>query len=185
MRITVWVTEGTWPDCVDAARDLIDDADADVTLIHVSEEPRPGPRPGHGPGSLFGRGPRKRHEEELHQLSEEAAQTMLDQARQRLGGRHGPARERLPRAGGDRGRRRRRLPDRGPGRRPQPAGPEQPRQAHPVRHRPRTLPSAADLAGRRARPRVDTSAASRSLRAINPPLHRRARTASSPDAALH
>lgn len=85
MRITVWVTEGTWPDCVDAARDLIDDADADVTLIHVSEEPRPGPRPGHGPGSLFGRGPRKRHEEELHQLSEEAAQTMLDQARQRLG----------------------------------------------------------------------------------------------------
>ena len=85
MRITVWVTEGTWPDCVDAARDLIEDADAEVTLIHVREEPRPGPRPGHGPGSLFGRGPRKRHEEELHQLSEEAAQTMLDQARQRLG----------------------------------------------------------------------------------------------------
>lgn len=84
MRITVWVTEGTWPACVDAARDLIEDhSDTEVTLIHVREEPRSAPSS--GVGSLFGRGTRKRHEEEFQQLSEEAAQTMLAEAKDRLG----------------------------------------------------------------------------------------------------
>jgi nucleotide-binding universal stress UspA family protein len=32
MRVLIWLTEGTWPACVDAARDL---PGADVTLLHV------------------------------------------------------------------------------------------------------------------------------------------------------
>lgn len=31
VRILVWIAEGTWPACIDAARDL----DGDVTLLHV------------------------------------------------------------------------------------------------------------------------------------------------------
>lgn len=82
MRIAIWVTEGTWPACVDAARDLAGERTARVTLIHVREAP-PAPDPGFG--SLMGRRPRRRAAEELHQLSREAAETMLDQARERLG----------------------------------------------------------------------------------------------------
>ncbi|MFN8031668.1 MAG: universal stress protein [Mycobacterium sp.] len=82
MKLAVWVTEGTWPAAVDAARDLIGGDDAEVTLIHVLEGGRP---PREGFGSLMGRGRVRRSEEQLHQLSEEAAQQMLDQAAERLG----------------------------------------------------------------------------------------------------
>ena len=82
MRLAVWVTEGTWPATIDAARDLIGDDQAEVMLIHVLEAGRP---PREGFGSLMGRGRVRRSEEQLHQLSEEAAQQMLDQAAERLG----------------------------------------------------------------------------------------------------
>lgn len=84
MKLTVWVTEGTWPACVDAARDLIGTGDAQVTLIHVREAPHPGPAAG-GFGSLMGTGRRRRAEEQLQALSEEAAERMLQQAAERLG----------------------------------------------------------------------------------------------------
>lgn len=83
MRIAVWVTEGTWPACVDAARDLIGSQPAEVTLIHVREGGRPAPEPGFG--SLMGRGRRQRAEDQLRQLSEEAATQLLEQAAGRLG----------------------------------------------------------------------------------------------------
>ncbi|GAA0351389.1 universal stress protein [Micropruina glycogenica] len=82
MRLAVWVTEGTWPATIDAARDLIGDDQAEVMLIHVLEAGRP---PREGFGSLMGRGRVRRSEEQLHQWSEEAAQQMLDQAAERLG----------------------------------------------------------------------------------------------------
>src|SRR4029079_16835949 len=37
MRVLVWVAEGTWPGCIDAARELLPEA-ADVTLLHVTGE---------------------------------------------------------------------------------------------------------------------------------------------------
>ncbi len=83
MRITIWVREGTWPACVDAARDLAGGRPCAVTLICVREE-SPGP-PDPGFGSLMGRGPRRKATEELDQLSRDAAEDMLRAARQRLG----------------------------------------------------------------------------------------------------
>ena len=82
MRIAVWVTEGTWPACVDAARDLIGSEPADVLLIHIREGGRPAPEPAFG--SLIGRGRRERAEDQLRQLSEDGARQMLEQAARRL-----------------------------------------------------------------------------------------------------
>lgn len=81
MRLAVWVTEGTWPAAVDAARDLIGGDDAEVTLIHVLEGGRP---PREGFGSLMGRGRVRHAEHEMNQLSQDAAQQMLDRAQERL-----------------------------------------------------------------------------------------------------
>jgi nucleotide-binding universal stress UspA family protein len=35
VHVLVWIVEGTWPACVDAARDLVP-AEADCTLLHVT-----------------------------------------------------------------------------------------------------------------------------------------------------
>lgn len=98
MKILIWVREGTWPACVDAARDLAGSQPAgtqaagtqaagtqpaEVTLICVREQ-SPGP-PDPGFGSLIGRGRRQKAAEEIDQLSREAAEAMLSQARERLG----------------------------------------------------------------------------------------------------
>lgn len=83
MKIVIWVREGTWPACVDAARELAGFRPSEVTLICVREE-SPG-RPDPGVGSLMGRGRRKKATEELDQLSRDAAETMLRRAQQRLG----------------------------------------------------------------------------------------------------
>lgn len=83
MRIAIWVREGTWPACVDAARDLAGSRPVEVTLIAVREAPPGTPDPGFG--SLIGRGRRRQAVEQLDQLSQEAAETMLRQARERLG----------------------------------------------------------------------------------------------------
>jgi hypothetical protein len=37
MKTMLWITEGTWQGCIDAARALIP-ADADVVLLHVSSD---------------------------------------------------------------------------------------------------------------------------------------------------
>lgn len=84
MRIAVWVTEGTWPATVDAARELIGDGDAEVTLIHVREVDASAAESG-GFGSLMGRSRIRRAEVQLQQLTEEAARNLLAAASERLG----------------------------------------------------------------------------------------------------
>ncbi|MFT4216900.1 MAG: universal stress protein [Micropruina sp.] len=83
MKITIWVREGTWPACVDAARELAGSRPAEVTLICVREASAGAPDTGFG--SLIGRGRRRQATEQLDQLGREAAETMLRQARERLG----------------------------------------------------------------------------------------------------
>ena len=82
MKVTVWVTEGTWPDCVDAARDLTESRDAEITLLVVREQ-RPDEPPS-GFGSLMGRRSHRRAAEEMETLTQEAAETMLAEATERL-----------------------------------------------------------------------------------------------------
>ena len=81
MRLAVWVTEGTWPATIAAARDLIGDDQAEVMLIHVLEAGRPSRE---GFGLLMGRGRVRHAEHEMNQLSQDAAQQMLDRAQERL-----------------------------------------------------------------------------------------------------
>ncbi|MFT4225225.1 universal stress protein [Micropruina sp.] len=84
MKIVIWVREGTWPACVDAARELAGSESAEVTLICVRES-SPGGPPDPGFGSLMGRGRRRKATEEIDQLSQDAAETMLRRAQERLG----------------------------------------------------------------------------------------------------
>ncbi|MEY9871710.1 nucleotide-binding universal stress UspA family protein [Streptacidiphilus sp. MAP12-33] len=70
MAVVVWITEGTWPACVDSARAHAPD-DAEVVLLHVLDtEPaavahgafagllgRAHPNPGHRPATGWGRDP--------------------------------------------------------------------------------------------------------------------------------
>lgn len=90
MRITVWVTEGTWPACVDAARELAAQ-DTEYTLIHVLDT---GPQEMAATASsgLLGRGRRRDPAQVIGRLGEEAAEDMLRQAAARL---QTPARIRL------------------------------------------------------------------------------------------
>lgn len=83
MKITIWVREGTWPACVDAARELAGGHPAEVTLIAVREASPAAPDPGFG--SLMGRGRRRQAVEQLDQLSHDAAEAMLRRAHDRLG----------------------------------------------------------------------------------------------------
>jgi nucleotide-binding universal stress UspA family protein len=86
MRVLLWLVEGTWQGCIDAARPLLA-ADAEVTLLHVApsevEEAAGGALAG-----LLGRGrpgPGRDPAEQIHALSEQAAADLLAAAQQRLG----------------------------------------------------------------------------------------------------
>jgi nucleotide-binding universal stress UspA family protein len=85
MRVLVWVAEGTWPGCIDAARELVPDG-ADVTLLHVTGEDVAAAARGAFAG-LLGRGhphgvdPGSR----LTTAAAEAAAELLDAAARRLG----------------------------------------------------------------------------------------------------
>jgi nucleotide-binding universal stress UspA family protein len=79
MKAIVWITEGTWPACVDTAREL----DAEVTLLHVIDpadiEAATGPRAG-----LLGRGTAPADAMIVESMA--ATQTrLLDAAQARLG----------------------------------------------------------------------------------------------------
>lgn len=76
VRILVWVAEGTWPACVDAARAL----DGDVTLLHVVDEATAAAMS--GPVGLLGRSGPADQDEFLLARAEEA---VLDEAAARLG----------------------------------------------------------------------------------------------------
>jgi nucleotide-binding universal stress UspA family protein len=83
MRAVVWVTERSWEACVDEAAGFVPD-DAEITLLVTpsgdAEELVAGGRAG-----LFGRRPPPRHGPELREISDEAAEGILRDARERLG----------------------------------------------------------------------------------------------------
>jgi nucleotide-binding universal stress UspA family protein len=86
MRVLVWLVEGTWQGCVDAARALVP-ADAEVTLLHVA----PGEVTEAAEGALaglLGRGrprPGRDPAARMAAVSEEAAAELLAAAAERLG----------------------------------------------------------------------------------------------------
>lgn len=84
MKVLVWVREGTWPACVDAAR-AIAPSDADVVLLYVADEDVPGAVHGAYAG-LLGRG-RAAHDPgaRLEELAATSAEDLLRAARDRLG----------------------------------------------------------------------------------------------------
>ena len=160
MRALVWIIEDTWQATIDDANAFLP-GDADITLLHVaSTEPETiafAARRG-----LLGRHPPP-PAEPLREISEQAAKELLAAAQTRLRPpSHTPG---PPRTGRTRGRGRRRRhghPRPSPRRRPRAARTAQPRPRDALRHRPRTLPSAADLARHRAR--TDNNPAAATLR---------------------
>ena len=152
----VWVAEGTWPACVDAARTWVPDGD-DVVLLHVAGGELAA---AHGAlAGLLGRG-RRGPEVGLDALSAEAVAAPAGPGRR--SGWAGPRateqrsgrveREVVAAADGAVGA------DLRPRRRPEPVGPAQPRAGDAVRGRPRAVPGAAGLAGRGAGGRLDPAA---------------------------
>jgi nucleotide-binding universal stress UspA family protein len=84
MAVLVWIAEGTWPACVDAARARVPQ-DADIVLLHVSGHDVPGAAHGAYAG-LLGRGhPERDPGTTLEDLAATAAESLLDTAAQRLG----------------------------------------------------------------------------------------------------
>jgi nucleotide-binding universal stress UspA family protein len=82
VRVLVWVAEGTWPACVDAARRY---SDAEITLLHVTNDDVAAAAHGAFAG-LLGRG---RHHSDpgalVESLSADAAAELLEAAAHRLG----------------------------------------------------------------------------------------------------
>src|SRR4051794_41758554 len=77
----VWVAEGTWPACVDAARNWVP-PDDDIVLLHVGGSELAA---AHGAlAGLLGRG-RRGPEASIDAPSAEAGAGLLDRAQQRLG----------------------------------------------------------------------------------------------------
>ena len=81
MRVVMWIAEGTWETCVDAAAPLLSD-DATVTLVHVSAPAVEAVARGAHTGLLGRR--RHGHGPSLAAISEEEAQGLLALARERL-----------------------------------------------------------------------------------------------------
>ncbi|WP_371667574.1 universal stress protein [Streptomyces sp. NBC_00289] len=83
MRVIVWIAEGTWPACVDAARAHTSD-DSGVVLLHVSSPDVPGIAHGAYAG-LLGRGHNERDPgTRLEELGVTSAALLLDAAAERL-----------------------------------------------------------------------------------------------------
>jgi len=83
MRALVWITENSWEDCIDRARELLPDA-SEVTLLHVAssevEELAAG-----GASRLLGRRPPPSPGPPVPVIAAEEAQALLESARERLG----------------------------------------------------------------------------------------------------
>ena len=83
MRTLVWIVEDTWEATVAEAAALVP-PDAEITLLHVApadvEELAGGGRRG-----LLGRHPPPPPEHGIRAISDEAAQALLDDARERIG----------------------------------------------------------------------------------------------------
>ena len=84
MTVVIWVVEGTWPACVDAARALAA-GDPEPVLLHVLAEDVAGTAHGAFAG-LLGRGHRDADPgAEVARLAAESAAGLLDRAEERLG----------------------------------------------------------------------------------------------------
>ncbi|MFH8384356.1 universal stress protein [Kitasatospora sp. NPDC018058] len=84
MTVVVWITEGTWPACVDAARAHAPQG-AQIVLLHVSGQEVPGVAHGAFAG-LLGRGHRERDPgTRVETLAAASARHLLDAATERLG----------------------------------------------------------------------------------------------------
>ncbi|WP_369148445.1 universal stress protein [Streptomyces sp. R44] len=84
MAVVVWIVEGTWRACVDAARTHAP-ADADVVLLHVTPADVPGAAHGAFAG-LLGRGhPERDPGTRLEHLATASGQRLLQDAADRLG----------------------------------------------------------------------------------------------------
>ncbi|MHC3467947.1 universal stress protein [Streptomyces sp. 7R007] len=84
MAVVVWIVEGTWPACVDAARDHAP-ADADIVLLHVTPADVPGVAHGAFAG-LLGRGhPERDPGTRVERLAAVSAEQLLRAAADRLG----------------------------------------------------------------------------------------------------
>ncbi|MEN3361618.1 MAG: hypothetical protein V7637_5600 [Mycobacteriales bacterium] len=84
MRVLVWITEGTWTACVDAARAWAP-AGAGVTLLHVTGDDVAGVAHGAFAG-LLGRHPQRRDPgSRVEALAAGAAADLLNAAAERLG----------------------------------------------------------------------------------------------------
>ncbi|GLW46579.1 hypothetical protein Stsp02_22410 [Streptomyces sp. NBRC 14336] len=84
MAVVVWIVEGTWPACVDAAR-AHTPADTDIVLLHVTGADVPGAAHGAFAG-LLGRGhPERDPGTRVEQLAATSAQELLQAAADRLG----------------------------------------------------------------------------------------------------
>lgn len=84
MAVVVWIVEGTWPACVDAARAHAPE-NTDITLLHVSSTDVPGTAHGAYAG-LMGRGhPERDPGTRLEHLAAASAEQLLHAAAERLG----------------------------------------------------------------------------------------------------
>ncbi len=86
MRVLVWLVEGTWQGCIDAARPLLP-ADAQITLLHVAPDEVTEAAAGALAG-LLGRGrpgPGRHPAERISAVSDQAAADLLAAAAARLG----------------------------------------------------------------------------------------------------
>ncbi|MEV6684476.1 universal stress protein [Streptomyces sp. NPDC051130] len=84
MAMVVWIVEGTWPACVDAARAHVPEG-GDVVLLHVTPADVPGAAHGAFAG-LLGRGhPERDPGTRVEQLAAASAGRLLADAAQRLG----------------------------------------------------------------------------------------------------
>jgi nucleotide-binding universal stress UspA family protein len=83
MKVLIWIVEGTWRSCIDAARTLAP-ADADLVLLHVI--PQEIPAAAHGAyAGLLGRGhPERDPGRRVERITAESAEDILRAAAQRL-----------------------------------------------------------------------------------------------------
>jgi nucleotide-binding universal stress UspA family protein len=87
MAVVVWIVEGTWPACVDAARSYTSGTSSrdDIVLLHVTGHQLPGVAHGAFAG-LLGRGhPERDPGLQVEHLAEASAQQLLQAAADRLG----------------------------------------------------------------------------------------------------
>ncbi|MFJ9705181.1 universal stress protein [Streptomyces sp. NPDC101234] len=84
MRVIVWLAEGTWPACVDAARSYAPAA-SEVVLLHVAEPGVAGLAHGAFAGLLGRAGSEPDPERRLMELGGTSAVELLDAAGARLG----------------------------------------------------------------------------------------------------